>query len=54
MPDWHSVTWLGDSGLLLPGAAFVFLWLASARRTWYSAALWALCFGACGGLVMLS
>lgn len=54
MLDWHTFTWLGDSGLLLPAAAFVFLWLASSRRTWYSAGLWALCFGACGGIVMLS
>ncbi|PZQ70186.1 MAG: hypothetical protein DI563_18780 [Variovorax paradoxus] len=54
MLDWHTFTWLGDSGLLLPAAAFVFLWLASSRRTWYSAGLWALCFGACGAIVTLS
>lgn len=54
MLDWHTFTWLGDSGLLLPAAAFVFLWLASSRRTWYSAGLWALCFGGCGAVVTLS
>lgn len=54
MPSWHGFTWLGDSAVLLPGAALVFCWLASSRRTWYSAGLWALCFGACGAVVMLS
>ncbi|MDI3383893.1 phosphatase PAP2 family protein [Xenophilus aerolatus] len=54
MLDWHTFTWLGDSGLLLPAAAFVLVWLASSRRTWYSAVLWTLCFGACGAIVALS
>lgn len=54
MPDWHAFTWLGDSGLLLPGGLFVLLWLALGRRTRYSAWLWVLCFGGCGLVVLLS
>lgn len=51
---WWGLTWLGDSGLLLPAAALIALWLASSRRTWPAAALWILIFGAASSLVLLS
>lgn len=54
MREWHALTWLGDSGLLLPGATFIGLWLAASRATRRSALLWVLCFGMCGTVVMLS
>ncbi|SFM99106.1 phosphatase PAP2 family protein [Variovorax sp. OV329] len=51
---WHAFTWLGDSGLLLPAAALIALWLLSSRRTWPAAALWILIFGFASLLVLLS
>ena len=51
---WRGITWLGDSGLLLPMALLIALWLASSRRTWPSAALWIAVFGAASALVLLS
>lgn len=56
VPDdfWHAVTWLGDSGLLLPGAALIALWLASSPRTWPTAFLWCLVFGSASLMVLLS
>ena len=49
---WHALTWLGDSGLLLPGAVSITVWLALSRRTWPTAALWVLVFG-CGSTAIL-
>lgn len=51
---WLALTWLGDSALLLPAAAFIALWLASARATRLTALGWVLAFGLCGGIVLLS
>jgi len=51
---WRSYTWLGDSGLLLPAAALIALWLLSSRRTWPAAGLWILIFGSASMLVLLS
>ena len=51
---WWDVTWFGDSGLLLPAAALIALWLASSRRTWPAAALWIVIFGAASTLVLVS
>ena len=52
--QWWRLTWLGDSGLLLPVAALIALWLASSRRTWPAGALWVLIFGAASSLVLVS
>lgn len=56
LPDrfWHGLTWLGDSGLLLPAAVLIALWLMSARRTWPAAGLWVVTFGLASLLVLLS
>ena len=51
---WWDVTWFGDSGLLLPAAALIALWLASSRRTWPAAALWIVIFGAASTVVLVS
>lgn len=51
---WHEFTWLGDSGLLLPAAALIALWLAVARRTWPGALLWCAVFGVGSALVLAS
>ena len=51
---WRALTWFGDSGLLLPAAVLILLWLASARRTWPSAGLWLLSFGAASLVVLAS
>ena len=50
---WWDVTWFGDSGLLLPAAALIALWLASSRRTWPAAALWIVIFGAASTLAIV-
>ena len=50
---WRSFTWLGDSGLLLPAALMITVWLALSRRTWPSAALWVVLFG-CGASLILA
>ena len=56
VPDsaWWGLTWFGDSGLLLPAALLIALWLASSRRTWSAAVLWILLFGAASSLVLVS
>lgn len=51
---WWSVTWLGDSGLLLPAAFFIGLWLLASRLTWPTAWLWFLMFGTASLLVLIS
>jgi membrane-associated phospholipid phosphatase len=51
---WHYFTWLGDSGLLLPAALLIAVWLGSSRRTWASAALWVLLFGSASLLILVS
>jgi membrane-associated phospholipid phosphatase len=51
---WLALTWLGDSGLLLPAAASITLWLSLSRRTWPTARLWVLLFGTTGFIVMCS
>lgn len=51
---WHGVTWLGDSGLLLPAAALIALWLASSERTRATAVLWCLVFGTASLAVLVS
>ena len=50
--SWQGFTWLGDSGLLLPAAFLIMLWLLVARRTWPGALLWAGVFG-CGSAIVL-
>jgi len=56
IPDeaWHAFTWLGDSGLLLPLAVVIALWLLASRRTWPTAFLWMLLFGTGSLLVLVS
>lgn len=51
---WHAVTWLGDSGLLLPAAVSIAFWLALSRRTWPTARLWVLLFGLGSVLILAS
>ncbi|HHB1427682.1 TPA: phosphatase PAP2 family protein [Serratia odorifera] len=54
MMNWHFLTFFGDSTLLLPSAAIVFILLllspASSKRTWQ----WVMLFGAVGGVVCIS
>jgi membrane-associated phospholipid phosphatase len=52
--SWYEFTWLGDSGLLLPAAALIALWLLVARATWPAALLWVIVFGTGSSLVLLS
>lgn len=52
--SWHEFTWLGDSGLLLPAALLIALWLTVSRSTWPGALLWCLVFGFGSALVLLS
>jgi membrane-associated phospholipid phosphatase len=51
---WHTFTSLGDSGFLLPAALLVGLWLFLRPHTRTAACQWALMFGACGFVVMVS
>lgn len=51
---WHTFTSLGDSGFLLPAALLVGLWLFLQPHTRTAAWQWALMFGACGFVVMVS
>lgn len=51
---WVTFTWLGDSGLLLPMAVLITLWLAASRRTWPTALLWMVLFGAGSTVVLVS
>lgn len=52
--SWRSFTWLGDSGLMLPVALLIALWLAASRRTWPTAALWVLVFGLGSSVILAS
>ncbi|WP_077002152.1 phosphatase PAP2 family protein [Variovorax sp. KK3] len=56
LPDsfWYTVTWFGDSGLLLPAAAWIAIWLGVRTSTRPIAWRWLLLFGAGGALVALS
>jgi hypothetical protein len=51
---WHTFTSLGDSGFLLPAALLAGLWLFLQGHTRTAAFQWALMFGACGFVVMVS
>ncbi|MDM0046989.1 PA-phosphatase [Variovorax dokdonensis] len=51
---WARVTWLGDSGLLLPAAVLIGIWLLVSRRTWPTALLWFTLFGSASLLVLVS
>jgi membrane-associated phospholipid phosphatase len=51
---WLNFTWLGDSGLMLPAALMITVWLALSRRTWPSAALWLVLFGFGASLILVS
>ncbi len=52
--SWRNFTWLGDSGLMLPAALMITIWLAKSRSTWSSAGLWIVLFGFGGGLILVS
>lgn len=52
--SWRSFTWLGDSGLMLPAALLIALWLALSRRTWPAAIFWVLLFGFGGFVILVS
>lgn len=49
---WRALTWLGDSGLLLPVALLIAVWLTTSRRTWPTAALWVVLFGSACVLIL--
>lgn len=51
---WHSLTWFGDSGFLLPVALWIAVWLGIRRATRSVAMIWVLLFGACGALIAVS
>lgn len=50
---WPALTWLGDSGLLMPAALWIAVWLALRRTTRPSAVSWVLFFGS-GALLVLA
>ncbi|OUM04391.1 phosphatase PAP2 family protein [Variovorax sp. JS1663] len=56
LPDgfWYTITWFGDSGFLLPVAAWIAVWLGVRTVTRPIAWRWLLLFGAAGALVALS
>lgn len=51
---WHSLTWFGDSGFLLPAALWIAVWLGVRSATRPVALLWVLLFGAGGALIAAS
>lgn len=51
---WQAFTSLGDSGFLLPAGLLIALWLFLDKGSRTAALHWALAFGACGLIVMLS
>lgn len=51
---WYSVTWFGDSGLLLPAAAWIAVWLGVRTVTRPIAWRWLWLFGTAGALVAAS
>ncbi|MET0542863.1 MAG: phosphatase PAP2 family protein [Variovorax sp.] len=51
---WHGLTWLGDSGLLLPAALSITFWLALSRRTWPVALQWIVLFGSASLVILVS
>ncbi|VTU16676.1 PAP2 superfamily protein [Variovorax sp. PBL-H6] len=56
LPDdfWYSITWFGDSGFLLPVAAWIAVWLGVRTATRPIAWRWLALFGAAGALVAAS
>jgi membrane-associated phospholipid phosphatase len=48
---WHSITWFGDSGFLLPAALWIAVWLGTRSSTRPSAVLWLFLFGLCASLI---
>ncbi|MDM0017397.1 phosphatase PAP2 family protein [Variovorax saccharolyticus] len=50
----HAITWLGDSGFLLPAALWITVWLGIRSPTRPLALLWILLFGFGGGLIATS
>ncbi|WP_304305467.1 phosphatase PAP2 family protein [Pseudacidovorax intermedius] len=50
--NWHALTWLGDSSLMMPMALAITAWLGWARRTRPVMWLWLLCVGAAGATVV--
>jgi membrane-associated phospholipid phosphatase len=53
-PAWLALTWLGDSGLLLPAAIFIALLLWSGRETRRPALQWCALFAAGGFAIVVS
>jgi hypothetical protein len=51
---WHSLTWFGDSGFLLPAALWIAVWLGIRSATRPSALLWLVLFGVGGSLIAAS
>jgi membrane-associated phospholipid phosphatase len=51
---WHAFTWLGDSGLLLPGSLLIALLLAFAPGSRRLALLWCLAFGLGSAAILVS
>ena len=51
---WHSITWFGDSGFLLPVAAWIAVWLGVRTVTRPIAWRWLAMFGTGGALVAAS
>ena len=48
---WHSLTWFGDSGFLLPAALWIAVWLGIRSATRPSALLWVVLFCVGGSLI---
>lgn len=51
--NWHTITFLGDSTMTIPGACILALWLG-ANRMWRPMFAWLLAFGMAMSIVVIS
>lgn len=51
--NWHTITFLGDSTMTIPGACILALWLG-ANRMWRPMFAWLLAFGTAMSIVVIS
>ncbi|BEV15063.1 phosphatase PAP2 family protein [Herbaspirillum sp. DW155] len=51
--NWHTITFLGDSTMTIPGACILALWLG-ANRMWRQMFAWLLAFGTAMSIVVIS
>ncbi|PNR73299.1 hypothetical protein BRN96_16620, partial [Xanthomonas oryzae pv. oryzae] len=51
--NWHTITFLGDSAITVPGACILALWLA-VNRLWRPMLAWLISFGGAMLIVVIS